>query len=273
MNRSRKNAPLIALAAALPLTAGLVLAQQSTAPQRVQPAQPGQTIPGTRNQSGQTTPTRPQTSDMNYADVFLQKLAAQLGITVERLKAAAVAAGSATIDQGVQAGDIPQDRAADLKARLQDAPLNFGFGGRGGHGGRLGFDGPNGQVGGRGAFGQAVTAAVARTLGLTEQALAQQLQSGQTVAQIAQAKGVSTAAVRNAALAALKTSLTAGVQAGQLTQAQADALLARAQADQNFGLTFGRGGRGGFGRDGQDGPRGFGQPGNQTSPTTGGANT
>lgn len=152
MNRNRKNVSLIALAAALPLTAGLVFAQQSATPQRVQPAQPGRTAPGTQNPGGQTTPTRPQASGTNYADVFLQKLAAQLGITVERLKAAALAAGNATIDQGVRAGDIPQDRAAEMKRRLQQNP--FAFGGRGGRGpgghrhggpdGRGGMDGPHG---------------------------------------------------------------------------------------------------------------------------------
>lgn len=91
-------------------------------------------------------PRRPQTNGTNYAEVFLQKLAAQLGISVERLRAAAVAAGSATIDQGMQAGDFPGDRAAGMKNRLQQDPL--GFGGRGGrglgghhHGERGGTDG------------------------------------------------------------------------------------------------------------------------------------
>ena len=94
--------PLIAWAA-LPLSIGLAFAAQ---PQRVQPVQPGQTqqpgqpgqnldqpgIPQNqdgrnqdgRNQNGQR-PAAPQGSGTNYADVFLQKLAAQLGIGVDRL--------------------------------------------------------------------------------------------------------------------------------------------------------------------------------------------
>ncbi len=272
MKSTPKNrTALLALVAALPLTAGLVFAQQS-APQRVQPAQPGQS----QNNARPGTPPGAQTSATNYADTFLQRLAAGLGISVDRLKSAAVAAGNATIDQAVRNGDIPQDRAADLKARLQDAPLNFGrFGGRGDLG-RGGPDGQTGQMGGqmndrgpRAGFGQAVVAAVARTLGLSEQALTQQLQQGQTVRQLAQAKGVSTTTVRNAAVAALRTSLNAEVQAGRLSQAQAQQLLARAQADANFGLNFGRGGRGGPSRDGQGGPRGFGQPGTTTPGTQG----
>ncbi len=247
----RNRTALLALVAALPLTAGLVFAQATSAqPQRVQPAQPGQ---GQNTRPG-TTPGR-QTSATNYTDLFLQRLAAGLGVSVERLRAAAVAAGNATIDQAVRGGDISQDRAADLKARLQDAPLNFGrFGGRGGP------DSQRGQMNDRGpraGFGQAIVSAVARTLGLSEQALAQQLRQGQTVRQLAQARGVSTQTVRAAAVTALRTSLNAEVQAGRLSQAQAGQLLARAQADENFGLNFGRGGPG---RDGQGGPRGFDQP-------------
>lgn len=141
--------PLIAWAA-LPLTLGLAFAAQGTQstqtqstptqPKPTQPTQSGQTLnqPGipqnqTQSQPGQSAPR----SGTNYADVFLQKLAAQLGVSVDRLKAAATAAGSATIDQGVQAGDFSSDRAAEMKQRLNDNPFAFGGrgpGGRGGHG-------------------------------------------------------------------------------------------------------------------------------------------
>lgn len=260
MTHRKKRTAVIALAAALPLSAGLVLA-----------AGTGMASPQTSQPQTQTTPQgQPGTTQAgtNYGDVFLQRLAAQLGITAERLRTAVTSARNATIDQAVRNGDLPQDRAADLKSRLQDAPLNFGFGGRHGRGD---LDGRMGDRGPRAAFGQAVFVAVARALGLSEQALRQQLQSGQTVAQLAQARGVSTQTVRNAALTALRTQLTAAVQAGRLTQAQADQLLAQAQADTNFGLTFGRGGRSGPGRDGWNGPRGFSQPGDQDTPSGAGA--
>lgn len=287
----KKNAlaslPLIAVAA-LPLTVGLVFAQTSgtaQAPQRVQPLQPGQSSQGQnqqnrnqqgQNQQGQTQQNQRQQSGTNYGDVFIQKLAAQLGITVEKLKAAATAASKSTIDQGVKAGDFPADMAQNMTQRLQDDPfaLAGGRGGRGGHGmhgdgdGDFGGgDGPDGgfqggqpgqqgQMGqpqpgqsgqrmGRDGLGQAVTAAVAKALGLTEQQLFTQLQGGQTVAQIAQARGISTATLHTAAVEALKTGLATDVKAGRLTQAQADQRIAQAQADANFGLNFGRGGRGG----------------------------
>ncbi|WP_272976488.1 hypothetical protein [Deinococcus geothermalis] len=239
MTYSKKRSLLLALAA-LPLSAGLVFAAGTSS---ITP-QPGQT------QGQGRTP---------YTDVFLQKLAAQLGLSVDRLRAAATSAANATIDQAVRAGDLPQNRAAELKARVQAAPLNFGLGGR-----PRPERGPAepGERRPRAGLGRAVTAAVARTLGLSEQALRAQLRSGQTVTQLAQAKGVSTQTVRSAALAALKSELAREVQAGRLTQAQADQRLARAQADTSFGLALGRGGH-----DGPNAPRGLTPPVNPASST------
>ena len=150
-----RKTPLIALAA-LPLTVGAVLAQQSSTaaatpttqaqPQRVQPAQPGQRNPNQQNRSetGQQTQRQPG-SGTNYADVYLQKLAAGLGISLDKLKAAALAAGNATVDQGVKSGDIAANRAADMKTRLKDNPFGM-LGGRA-SGGRH-MDGPD-RRGGR----------------------------------------------------------------------------------------------------------------------------
>lgn len=166
--------PLIAFAA-LPLTVGAVLAQQTAAPstsattaqapQRVQPAQPGQRTGQNQAQQVQPQPgqnglrqpgERPQRSGTNYADTFITNLARQLGTTPEKLKAAAVKAGSATIDAAVKAGDIPADRAADMKQRLTENP--FAFGGRGpggpGRGGHGPHDGPMGPGGPRGQDNQ-----------------------------------------------------------------------------------------------------------------------
>lgn len=248
MTYSKKRSLLLALAA-LPLSAGLVFAA-GTSSITPQPAQPGQT------QGQGRTP---------YTDVFLQKLAAQLGLSVDRLRAAATSAANATIDQAVRAGDLPQNRAAELKARVQVAPLNFGLGGR-----PRPERGPAepGERRPRAGLGRAVTAAVARTLGLSEQALRAQLRSGQTVTQLAQAKGVSTQTVRSAALAALKSELAREVQAGRLTQAQADQRLARAQAETTFGLALGPGRH-----DGLSAPRGLTPPVNPGSGSTNRANT
>lgn len=121
--------PLMVMAA-LPLTTGLAFAQTNGGsstnsatppPQRMQPAPPNRVRP---TQQGQ--PQQP--SRTNYADVFLQKLAAALGTTPEKLKAAAVTAGNATLDQGVKAGDFPHERANHLKQRLQNNPFALASG-------------------------------------------------------------------------------------------------------------------------------------------------
>lgn len=158
--------PLIAFAA-LPLTVGAVFAQQSgtgtastgaattaQAPQRVQPAQPGQRTGQNQSQQGQNGQRqpgeRPQRSGTNYADTFITNLARQLNTTPEKLKAAAVKAGTATIDAAVKAGDIPADRAADMKQHLAENPFAFGGRGPGGPGRGGHHDGPMGPGGPRG---------------------------------------------------------------------------------------------------------------------------
>jgi hypothetical protein len=128
-------------------------------------------------------------------------------------------------------------------------------------------DGQRGPDGGPRAV---IDTAVAKALGLTPDTLRQQLQAGKTIADLAKAKGVSTATLRAAALAALKTQLAADVKAGKQTQAQADQHLARATADANFGLMAGgpRGGPDGGpngGRGGPDGGRNDG-PDNRPAP-------
>ena len=168
MKNQLNRLPLIALAA-LPLTVGLVFAQQGSAstaadttaqsPQRVKPAQPGQTQNGqtqnSQTQNGQTQgqQDRAARSGTNYTDTFLKNLAAQLNTTPDKLKAAALKAGTTTIDAAVKAGDIPADRAADMKTRLAENPFAFGGrgpGGRGDHGPRDGNGARDGQRGPRG---------------------------------------------------------------------------------------------------------------------------
>ncbi|MDV6373930.1 hypothetical protein [Deinococcus arenicola] len=135
-----RKTPLILLAA-LPLTVGAVLAQQTA------PATPAQTQQ-TQAQQAQPQQTQPKTTQQartNYADAYLQKLAAQLGISVDKLKAAGLAAGNATIDQGVKDGNIAANRAADMKTRLKDNPFGML---RGGPDGGRGMHGPGGRGGG-----------------------------------------------------------------------------------------------------------------------------
>jgi predicted XRE-type DNA-binding protein len=67
--------------------------------------------------------------------------------------------------------------------------------------------------------------AAAAYLGLTEDALHTQLESGKTLAQVAQAQGKSVAGLKDAIVADAKSHLDDEVAAGRLTQAQASQLL------------------------------------------------
>ena len=68
--------------------------------------------------------------------------------------------------------------------------------------------------------------ALAEKLGLTTDELNAQLAQGQTLAQIAETKGVSQSDLAQALQTAMKTGLDQAVAAGTLTQAQADQMLA-----------------------------------------------
>lgn len=115
------------------------------------------------------------------------------------------------------------------------------------------FDGRGGGRGGLGRGGDAL-AIVAEQLGIEQTELVTELQAGKTIAQLAEEKGVSTDDIVAAVVAARQETLTSAVEAGNLTQAQADARLALLQADaeallnKTFTFTDGRGaGMGGFG--------------------------
>jgi len=79
------------------------------------------------------------------------------------------------------------------------------------------------MMGANGMHEQVMTA-VAQKLGLTYAELNTAMQSGQTVAQLAQAKGVSVDALKTVALDAMKVSFADLVKQGVMTQAQADAM-------------------------------------------------
>ncbi|HEX8770687.1 MAG TPA: hypothetical protein VF711_07965 [Acidimicrobiales bacterium] len=71
---------------------------------------------------------------------------------------------------------------------------------------------------------------VASAIGIDPAALRTELQSGKTIAEVAQAHGVDVQKVVDALVADLKTHLDAEVAAGRMTQAQADQKLADAPA-------------------------------------------
>jgi polyhydroxyalkanoate synthesis regulator phasin len=153
-------------------------------------------------------------------DTFLNDVAKRLNVTPDQLKAALEGAASDRIDAAVKAGKLTQDQADALKKRLDQGQLPFfGFGHRGG-----------GPVFGPGVGHRGIAAvgdAAASYLGLTEAELRTQLMAGKSLAQIAKDKGKSVDGLKKAMTDATKSKLDAAVKAGDLTQAQADALLKR----------------------------------------------
>ena len=142
---------------------------------------------------------------------------------------------------GGTATDTDTARAADRDARLQEVLKPLVDDGtltqaqadsvvatlaavgpmRGDQGGREGREGREG----RGGAGLRV---VATTLGMTEADVRDAISNGQTLAQLAEAKGSTGQALIDAILADHKTHLDEKVVAGDLTQAEADAKLAEA---------------------------------------------
>lgn len=113
----------------------------------------------------------------------------------------------------VEAGTITQAQAEAVVQALADAGPPDG--GRG-HGG------PGGRMGGRGLD------AAAEALGMTAEELRTELSDGQTIAQVAEARGVDVQTVIDAMLAELKAHLDEEVAAGEHTQEEADEKLAEA---------------------------------------------
>jgi hypothetical protein len=85
--------------------------------------------------------------------------------------------------------------------------------------------GPGGHGPGRGA-GRLSPEATAKVLGITVDELRSAQESGKTLAQIAEANGVSKSDLISGLVAAAKAQLAAEVKAGRITQAQADELAA-----------------------------------------------
>jgi ribosomal protein S20 len=151
---------------------------------------------------------------------FLDSVARHLGISSQKLEDATKAAAVDQVDTALKEGKITKAQADELKARIQSdefppfaGPL---FGPRFGHFHR----------GGPPLFGEKLSAA-ADYLGLTEAELRTKLNAGQTLADIAKARGKSVDGLKQAILDEAEKNLDQLVEGGELTQAEADEMLAR----------------------------------------------
>jgi hypothetical protein len=200
----------------LALAGGLVAAALvgGTLMSAVLAAPPAATTPTT------TMPTMARPASMaTYCQTFLDAFAGQLGTTSDKVTAAAKTAAKAAIDAAVTAGDLTAAQATAMKARI-DAATGEGCG-------LLGHVGPFRGRDGRPGHGIALNGlvdAAATALKLSPAELSAKLRSGDSLKEVATAKGVDYATVSAAVTGALDKALAAAVTAGDLTQARADEL-------------------------------------------------
>lgn len=177
----------------------------------------------------EAAPSPSASGSTNYAQVFVNKLAGVLHLTPAQTQDALKQAQGQTVDQMLKDGKITQAQADAMKAKIKA-------------GNGLGvirpFAGGLGRAGGDRALGRdlltAELSAVAGALHMSVADLQTQLKAGKTLANLEQANNVTDATVKAAMKSAGKGVLDKAVKAGTITQAQADAMLAR--AGTGFGL-------------------------------------
>ncbi len=157
----------------------------------------------------------------------LDDAAKRLDVTPDKLRDALAAAQDAQLDQAVKNGRLTQAQADRIKAARKDSGRVLGSpGGPGLHHRRFapGGPGPGGPAVG---MRHGLLDDIADALGTTPAKLFASLRSGKSFADIAKANGTSPADVRTAVKGSVKTRLDKAVKDGDLTQKQADAMLAR----------------------------------------------
>ena len=163
------------------------------------------------------TPSASPSQQHPWCNAFLDHLAADLGITRDKLHSAGVQAADQTIDDAVKAGKISADKAAALKQRIASREAcsfqpRFRWG----------------QHRDGGALHGELVSAAAKVLGISADQLKQDIRQGKTVQSLA--GGMSESDFRAKVIANVKVDLDADVKAGKLTQAQEDKILQRLQS-------------------------------------------
>jgi hypothetical protein len=153
------------------------------------------------------------------AQAVIDDAAQQLGVTPNELSDALKQALRNRVDDAVAAGRLTEEQGAELKSRIDasDVPLplgilgpkEFGFGIAPDHGGPIGG-----------------LSTAADYLGLSEAELRSRLSDGKTLAQIAKAEGKSVDGLVQAMLDDADEKLDAAVDAGKLSEAEANKIRA-----------------------------------------------
>ena len=167
------------------------------------------------------SPSASPTASKNYAQVFVDKLAGILHLTPAQTQDALKQAQLQTVDQMLKDGKITQQQADAMKARINAGQgLGFGFG----FGHHEGFKGNHALMK---DLKSAELNASASALHMSTADLQSALRSGKSLADLESQQKVSDSAVKAAMKDAAKGVLDKAVKAGTITQAQADAILAR----------------------------------------------
>ncbi|MBN2005546.1 MAG: hypothetical protein JXA21_19460 [Anaerolineae bacterium] len=202
--------------------------------------------------------------DMTVADLStaldagqtITQLAESKGMAVADVAEAVVAPRIERINQAVANGNLTREQADEQIATLREHTLQrltegftFGTGTRGWSDGARPM--PGGMRGGmRGGMGRdvATPALVAEALDMTVADLSTALDAGQTIAQLAEAKGLTLDDVVDAIVAPHLERINQAVANGNLTQEQADAQIATLKEHMlqrlTDGFSFGTGTRG-----------------------------
>jgi hypothetical protein len=170
------------------------------------------------------TPAAKQADHAAEQKAFLDDLAKRLNVTRDQLDAAIKGAAGARIDAAVAAGKLTKEQGEAAKKRLDSGAPLFGLAGpRGGGGPGFGHGGPGGP--GHLGFGFGIDAA-ATYLGLSEDALRTQLQSGKSLADVAKAQNKDVAGLKAAMKAAVTKRLDQAVTDKKLTADEKAKILA-----------------------------------------------
>jgi polyhydroxyalkanoate synthesis regulator phasin len=164
------------------------------------------------------SPSASPTASKNYAQVFVDKLAGILHLTPAQTQDALKQAQLQTVDQMQKDGQITQQQADAMKARINAGEgLGFGFGSRHGH-----FKGNRALMQ---ALKSAELNAAASALHMSPADLQSALRSGKSLSDLETQQKVSDSTVKAAMKDAAKGVLDNAVKAGTITQAQADKIL------------------------------------------------
>lgn len=155
-------------------------------------------------------------SPSEESKAIIDDAASQLGVQPDELSTALEQAMKNRIDAAVEAGQLTEQQANELKGRIDSG--DFPLIGSRGHAGP-GFDGH-----GPGHFGRGeVLGAAASYLGLTEAELRQQLED-KTLSEIAKDRGKSASGLVDAMVSSAEKSIDQAVVDGKLTKEQATEL-------------------------------------------------